>query len=161
MHSFSYETGGLRVWKAFQVGPGKLITWNDIYVSHQSATDIMFEDNFASVWQKIHENSWDSDDTESIDEPPVFQWQDPGCARTFNSLEDVELHVSIGQHTENVYDILKRGDAVKFSSLTIEGETATSTETESCTASSSSFSNLSRVGLFTSWKEERFDSQTK
>ena len=50
MHSFSYETGGLRVWKAFQVGPGKLMTWNDIYVSHQSATDSMFEeDNFASV----------------------------------------------------------------------------------------------------------------
>ena len=50
MHSFSHETGRLRVWKAFQVGPGKLITWNDIYVSHQSVTDFMIkEGNFAFV----------------------------------------------------------------------------------------------------------------
>ena len=86
MHSFSYETGGLRVWKAFQVGPGKLIPWNDIYVSHQSAADLMIEEgNFAFVRRKIHENSRDSGDTESSDEAPVFQCPDPaGCARTFN-----------------------------------------------------------------------------
>ena len=145
MRSFSYETGGLRVWKAFQVGPGKLISWNDIYVSHQSATDLMIEKgNFAFVRRKIHKNSRDSSDTESSDEAPVFQCPDPGYARTFSSVEDVELHISIGQHTESVYDRLKRHYAVKFSSLNIEGETTTSTETESSTASSSSFSNLSQ-----------------
>ena len=147
MHSFPYETGGLRVCKAFQVGPGKLVPWNDIYVSHQSATDLMSEKgNFAFARQKIHENSRDSGDTEGSDEAPVFHRPDPaaGCARTFNSVEDVELHVSIGRHTESVYDRLKRDYAVKFSSLTIEGETTTTTETESCTTSSSSFSNLSQ-----------------
>ena len=56
----------------------------------------------------------------------------------------MELHVSIGQHTESVYDRLKRDYGVKFSSVTIEGETTTSTETDSCTASSISFSNLSQ-----------------
>ena len=90
MHSFSYETGGLRVWKAFQVGPGKLIPWNEIYVSHQSATDLMIkEGNFAFVRRKTHENSRGSDDTESSDETPVFQCSHPGCARTFNSVEDL------------------------------------------------------------------------
>ena len=29
MHSFSYETGSLRIWNAFKVGSGKLIPWND------------------------------------------------------------------------------------------------------------------------------------
>ena len=74
----------------------------------------------------------------------MFQCPDPGCARTFKSVEDVELHVSVGQHTESVYDRLKREYAVKFSFLTIEGETTTSTETESYIVSSSSFSNLSQ-----------------
>ena len=32
MHDFSYQQDGLRVWKAFQVGPGKLIPWDEIYI---------------------------------------------------------------------------------------------------------------------------------
>ena len=30
MHDFSYQQEGLRVWTAFQIGPGKLIPWDEI-----------------------------------------------------------------------------------------------------------------------------------
>ena len=88
-----------------------------IYVSHQSATELMIEEgNFAFVRRKIHENLRHSDDTEGSDEVPVFQCPDPEYARTFNSVAHVELYVSVGQHTEGVYDRFKRDYAVKFSS---------------------------------------------
>lgn len=51
MHDFSYQRDGLRVWKAFQVGPGKLISWDEIYIKQQSATDLGF-------WLHSESNAW-------------------------------------------------------------------------------------------------------
>ena len=39
----------------------------------------------------------------------VLEYPEPACARTFRSVEEMELHISVGQHTESVYDKLKRG----------------------------------------------------
>ena len=52
MHDFrlSYQQDGLRVWKAFQIGPGKLIPRDEIYIKHQGATDLTTEqENLASL----------------------------------------------------------------------------------------------------------------
>ena len=47
MHDFSYQQDGLRVWKEFQVGPGKRIPWDEIYINHQGAADLTTEqENF-------------------------------------------------------------------------------------------------------------------
>lgn len=147
MHDFRYEIGGLRVWKAFQVGPGKLIPWNDIYVSHQSATELIIEGNFVFVPKAIRESSRDrgeiesSGDTESSDEVSVFECSDPGCRRTFKSVEDMELHMSVGQHTETVFNKVARDFVEKFSSLTLtDGEGTVSTEEVARELSSSNLS---------------------
>ena len=47
------------------------------------------------------------------------------CAWTFKSVEDMELHISVGQHTESVYDKLKRGWVEKFSFLTLSEDDST------------------------------------
>lgn len=132
MHDFSYQPSGLRVWKAFQVGPGKLIPWDDIYVVHQRATELLIEEeNFDFTSRKIRGILTDSSDEESSEEEaPLFECPDPGCARTFKSVEDMELHVSVGQHTESVYDKLKRDWVEKFSSLTIIEARSETTTTE-------------------------------
>ena len=123
---------GLRVWKALQVGPGKLIPWDDIYVVHQRATELLIEEeNFDFTSRKIRGILTDSSDEESSEEEaPLFECPDPGCARTFKSVEDMELHVSVGQHTESVYDKLKRDWVEKFSSLTIIEARSETTTTE-------------------------------
>ena len=43
MHDFSYQQDGLRVWKTYQVDPGKLIQWDEIYIKHRGATDLITE----------------------------------------------------------------------------------------------------------------------
>ena len=123
---------GLRVWKAFQVGPGKLIPCDDIYVVHQRATKLLIEEeNFDFTLRKIRGILTDSSDEEcSEKEAPLFECPNPGCARTFKSVEDMELYVSVGQHTESVYDKLKRDWVEKFSSLTIIEARSETTTTE-------------------------------
>ena len=107
------------VWKAFQVGPGKLIPWE--YIEHQGATE---QENFGFTPRVTHGSAHDSGDAESSSELGlVLECPEPACARTLRSVEEMELHSSVGQHTESVYDKLKRGRVEKFSSLTLsEGD---------------------------------------
>ena len=101
MHDFSYQRDGLRVWKEFQVGPGKLIPWDEIYIKHQGATDLITEqENFAFTPRVTHGSAHDSENAESSRELGlVLECPEPACARTFKSVEEMELHISIGQHT--------------------------------------------------------------
>ncbi|KAK3735903.1 hypothetical protein QZH41_001350 [Actinostola sp. cb2023] len=68
----------------------------------------------------------------------MLECPDPGCDKTLKSVDDMELHMSVGQHSTNIYDKLKRDWVEKFSSLTLdEGHTnVTSTEKESSEISS-------------------------
>ena len=52
---------------------------------------------------------------------------EPACARTFrrNGDEEMEVHISVGQHRESVYDKLKRDWVEKFSPLTLSEDDST------------------------------------
>ena len=125
VHDFSYKQDGLRVWKAFQVGPGKLIPWDEIYIKHEGATDLITEqENFGFTPRVMPGSAHDSGDAESSSELGlVLECPEPACARTFRSVEEMELHLSVGQHTESMYDKLKQGWVEKFSFFTLsEGD---------------------------------------
>ena len=131
MHDFSYQQDRLRVWKAFEIGPDNLIPWNTIYINHQGATDLTTEqDNFGFTPGETQGSAHGNGDAESSCElRQVLECPDPACARTFRSVEEMELRISVGQHTESVYDKLKRGWVEKFSSLTLsEGDSANAIE---------------------------------
>ena len=40
LHNFRYEESGIRVWKAYAVGVGRLIPWQSLYIRHQGCTNI-------------------------------------------------------------------------------------------------------------------------
>jgi len=128
MHDFSYQQDGLRMWKAFQIGPGKRIPGDEINIKHQGATDLTTEkENFGFTPRVTHGSARDSGDAESSCElGQVLECPEPACARTFRSVEEMELHISVGQHTESVYDKLERGWVEKFSSLTLSEDDSTS-----------------------------------
>ena len=127
MHDFSHQQDGLRVLKAFQIGAGKLITWDEIYVKHQGATDLTTEqENFGFTPRVTHKRAHYNGDAESSCElGQVLECPEPACARTFKSLEEMELHISVGQHTESVYDKFRRGWVETFSSPTLSEDDST------------------------------------
>ena len=90
-------------------------------IKHQGATDLTTEqENFGFTPRVTHGSARDSCDAESSCELGlVLECPEPACARTFKSVEEMELHISVGQHTESVYDKLKRGWVEKFSPLTL------------------------------------------
>ena len=64
---------------------------------------------------KTHESTHDSGDAESSSDLGLaLEYTEPACARTSKSVEEEELHISVGQHTKSVYDKLKRGWVERF-----------------------------------------------
>ena len=45
LHNFTYEEKGLRVWKAYDIGSGKLISLDNIAVNKQDATGLIVQEN--------------------------------------------------------------------------------------------------------------------
>ena len=115
------------MWKTYQVGPGKLIQWDEIYIKHQGATDLMTEqENFGFTPRVTHGSVHDNGDAESSSELGlVLECSEPACAGTVKSVEEMELDISVEQHIESVYDKLKLGWVEKFSSLTLSEDDST------------------------------------
>ena len=53
----------------------------------------------------------------SIDEVSVLECPDSGCTRNFRSVEDMELHITVGRRGESVYVKLRRDWVDKFTPL--------------------------------------------
>ena len=49
LHNFEFTPGGLRMWKAFKIGAGKLIAWNEIIFCPQEATSLSKEKTFLPI----------------------------------------------------------------------------------------------------------------
>jgi len=96
-----------------------------IYIKHQGAIDLTTEqENFGFTPRVTHGSAHDSGDAESSCELGlVLECPEPACARTFKSVEGMELHISVGQHTESVYDKLKQGWVEQFFTLSEDEST--------------------------------------
>ena len=120
-HNFGYEKGGVRVWKAFGIGSGKKITDKSFYVSHQSSTQLEVKEPFSQINLvgriKVRKDAKDGPQSEGL-----FDCPEPGCNHVFQSFEELELHVDVGEHSrfinnESVYDVLRREWANSFRTL--------------------------------------------
>ena len=49
MHNFEFTPGGFRMWKAFKIGAGKIIVWNEIIFSPQEATCLSEKKPFCPI----------------------------------------------------------------------------------------------------------------
>ena len=45
LHNFTWDDKGLRVWRAYDIGPGKLIPFDDVVVQHEEATGFIVQEN--------------------------------------------------------------------------------------------------------------------
>lgn len=136
-HNFSYEANGLRLWKAFGVGPGKLIPWKNIYRHNQSDTNLKICEGygfFPSSSRTVKKNSRISLPSESSDPNSgvsLFECPDVSCSQAFTDIESAELHECLERHSnkkqeevkekkqESIYDALRRDWVEQFSSLTV------------------------------------------
>ena len=100
-HNFHFESSGIRAWKAYGVGRGKLCPYKAVYLKHQGRTMLQTEGSEqAECW-------FDSVDERDLNPKPkqkptagepLFECSAPGCTQAFALFADLESHLNFGQH---------------------------------------------------------------
>ena len=113
-HNIEFEDTGIRVWKAFGIGEGRLLPFKDILINPQLSTNIQQEEEFSK-----NESRPVKPDERRNTEDGLFECSVVGCGKVFRRFEDIELHLDVGKHentvqSESLYDQLRRDWAEKF-----------------------------------------------
>ena len=127
LHNFKYDEKGLRVWKAYDIGPGKLIPFDDLVVKQQDSTGLIVLESgdFFTMrnTRRLRFSTPESNDKEEpTEEGRLFECPEPGCQRAFQSFCELEIHAEIGNHgnrpmSESFYDRMRREWAERFSTV--------------------------------------------
>ena len=132
-HNFTYESSGLRVWKCYGIGEGKLIPYEDIYITHQGPTMLQTTESqgFYDHPEKreIRRRAEASKETESP--TALFHCSVHGCIDAFETFVQLELHLDVGKHNIrklNQFDAIRRDWALKFASVSTENFKACSSD---------------------------------
>ena len=152
LHNFRYEESGIRVWKAYAVGVGRLIPWQSLYIRHQGCTNIslmrrkgFFTNTEIRDLHRPRKCQASKDDVEIDDQPSMFVCPEEGCNCTFDSFSELELHTDVGIHdtrkSGSLYDKVRKNWAEKFSS--IENQKLTSNKSSTGLTVNSTNSRLS------------------
>lgn len=130
LHNFKFEEKGLRTWKAYNVGPGKFISWDSLYIQHQGATNMSLQGgqeffNTSETRQLTHKKnkSQTSSDDSHDDQESLFVCHEEGCSYNSDTYSDLELHIDVGLHdtnpkgNESLFDGFRRDWAAKFAGI--------------------------------------------
>ena len=142
LHNFEFTPDGLRVWKAYNIGTGKLISWGSIILYPQEATGLVEEKPFfptstREMYRKTNQQKKDAEDEDSIKCP------NPQCMAEFHSRSELEAHLNvIGHHSpaeqvrRGLYDTLRIDWVRRFQNISLDGKRQTrhESEVESATA---------------------------
>jgi hypothetical protein len=116
-HNFQFEEDGIRMWRAYGIGTGKVLPYSTIVVHPQKATGVKTLQQFFPFKDRtmVPENSKET-------EKQVFECTIPGCVKAFKRYENLNLHLETGKHNNNienetVYDKIRGDWAEKFMTI--------------------------------------------
>ena len=107
LNNFQYEECGIRVWKAYNIGPGRLILNSDLGVPSQGDTGLRVIKPFGQARQRGSVG-------ESIrHKSEIYSCLETGCVLTFKTQAEAENHMDTGKHRlevdcESMYDRVRR-----------------------------------------------------
>lgn len=127
-HSFEFTATGLRVWKAYNVGPGKLIKWNTIVSVSQGATLMKVDVPFFPVKpREIKQRNKAADHEE--EDVGKYECPDPQCKEEFENRGDLDLHLALIEHCvpahqakDSLYDNIRRDWVYRFQTLSLTSQ---------------------------------------
>ena len=113
------EEGGIRSWRAYDIGPGRLLQYRDLQISAQPDTNLKVIEPFGELTKGkgvVGETSKTSAD--------IYSCQENGCVLTFKSQQEADAHMDTGKHnkeleSESLYDTIRKkwlGSASKLQS---------------------------------------------
>jgi hypothetical protein len=125
LHNFEFTTNGLRVWKAFKIGPGKLLSLESIVKHPQGDTKLKEEvEAFPTNARKFG-----SKKVTEVSCEKTYECPDPSCSEEFAKHSELELHLNVYGHRtvshpvkESLYEYLKMDWVHRFETLSLQEE---------------------------------------
>ena len=115
--NFSFEDGGLRMWRAYNVGPGKLFTSTQVkrFGTPQGPTGLHVVQPFSTPREDVgvfrsvtgrvecehpQQSTQQSVEDSSTDEATqtYFTCPEEGCTKTYQSFKNLQKHLDAGKH---------------------------------------------------------------
>ena len=120
-HNFEFEPQGIHVWKAYSVGQGKTVNYNDIVRASQGPTSLVVKDGQSFFDMSVKRNLKSKQLTRS-QTSALFPCPKEGCSLSFTCFDSLQRHLDYGEHEnttsqESVYDQLRRDWVARFSTL--------------------------------------------
>ena len=90
-HNFKFEGEGMRIWRAYGIGQGRLIPYQDFIVKPQGPTGLVVNENFFPLKAaRLHKTTTNSDGGKSNG---LFAGSEPGCNMAFKKCSELESHL--------------------------------------------------------------------
>ncbi|XP_035663381.1 uncharacterized protein LOC118407070 [Branchiostoma floridae] len=119
LNNFEFTDAGLRVWRAFDIGEGKLIPWSKLPAVEPSTLVIISEPyNPGSAFRPVEsrrkksqpqlETESDSEEEAVSHETPaqtqvnIFQCPEEGCVKVYQTFRGLDAHVAVGRHNRRL-----------------------------------------------------------
>ena len=148
LNNIKFENDGIRVWRAYEIGPGKFIPRSKLNLPSSpnmpSITVTSVQPNsFAAIKQRRKPTSpTETEDEDNLEETSptnvddadrIFMCPEEGCTQTFLRHSSMQRHLDCGRHKRE----LERNTLLDKAALTyaeaLEGQTAGVPQLETCT----------------------------
>ena len=119
INNFLFEKGGIRTWKAYNVGPGHHFAYDKLTFEKQGDTGLRVVQPFsprAKEWGTVLEST--------RPRTAIFSCSETGCVLTFKTEAEADAHMDSGQHvreleSESGYDIFRKKWAEKIFGVSV------------------------------------------
>ncbi len=101
LYNFQYETGGIRVWKAYEVGKGKLLTYKAHQIQPQEVANLKVVKPFGPRQNECGSISNASKATQA----EIFSCSETTCILTFRSEREAQAHMDTGKHVRELESV--------------------------------------------------------
>lgn len=118
LNDFAFEETGIRTWKAYGVGKGRLLRYNDLAIREQGPTGITLVEPFGPRGGEVGHISVSKKDSEE----GIFHCNESSCVLTFHTFKLAQEHMDTGEHVrkverESLHDIARKRWAENVSSI--------------------------------------------
>lgn len=123
LHNFQFEEKGIRVWRSYGKGPGKVFPFDHLVSQSQESTALLVISGFF-YWKDTRVYKCQEPLSESSDDNQLhlFECSESGCVKSFPTFSELESHLNVGDHiikqarkdSKTLYDKLRRNWVERF-----------------------------------------------
>ncbi|XP_015759339.1 PREDICTED: uncharacterized protein LOC107338616 isoform X3 [Acropora digitifera] len=100
LYNFKFEDGGIRVWKAYNIGEGKLLNYKNLQIQPQEIASLFVKQPFGPrqkecgvIGERVAAQS------------EIFSCSESTCVLTFKSEREAQAHMDSGKHVKELESV--------------------------------------------------------